>query len=698
VQVLAKSGYDSYLFCRPNQGDCKLPADAFEWVGYDGSIVTGRRVQEFYNSRRGRAREKIEGILSKTPNGPTGIVLWGVGNHGGGASRHDLRSLGELIGERSDVRIQHSTPESYFADLRRTGGKLPRHSKDINPWAVGCYTSQVRIKQKHRRLENELYSTEKMLVAAMLQGLVKYPGEELHEAQADLLTGEFHDILPGSSIQPVEEAALRGMDHGLEILSRLKARAFFALAQGQPRAREEEIPVLVYNPHPHPVRAIVECEMNLADSQWDGKFTNVRTFAGKRELVCQVEKELSCVSIDWRKRVVFEAELAPSQMNRFDCRLERMDCKPAPTLKPKGNAIRFRTGDLVATVSTRTGFLESYRVGGVEMLRGAAFQPLVIEDYEDPWGMLVRAFPKVAGEFRLMNAAQSRRFSAVKKALPAVRIIEDGAVRTVVEAVFAHGDSSLSLRYKLPKHGTEIEVEARVYWNEKDRMLKLAIPTRLRDAGYLGQVAYGRGELPANGDEAVAHKWVAAVSKRSRRAITVINDGTYGSSFSDGEIRLTLLRSPAYSGHPIGDREIVPQDRATPRIDQGERVFRFRMNAGSANHRLDAIDREALSAAELPMALSFFPCGAGDVLKPTVVVEGEGVLITAMKHAGRGPGVVVRLFEPTGRARTVRLRLPGLGMKIPVKIGAFEIKTLRIDPRKRRVVEADLLERPLRRK
>jgi hypothetical protein len=32
------------------------------------------------------------------------------------------------------------------------------------------------------------------------------------------------------------------------------------------------------------------------------------------------------------------------------------------------------------------------------------------------------------------------------------------------------------VRYKLPKQGSEVEIEARVHWNEKDRMLKLSLP------------------------------------------------------------------------------------------------------------------------------------------------------------------------------------------------------------------------------
>ena len=32
VQILAKSGYDSYLFCRPHAGMCTLPAEDFTWA------------------------------------------------------------------------------------------------------------------------------------------------------------------------------------------------------------------------------------------------------------------------------------------------------------------------------------------------------------------------------------------------------------------------------------------------------------------------------------------------------------------------------------------------------------------------------------------------------------------------------------------------------------------------------------------
>jgi len=152
-----------------------------------------------------------------------------------------MERLAQLKMECNEFNILHSEPEHYFHDLRSSGVELPRFENEINPWGPGCYTSQVRIKQKHRMLENTLYQCEKMASAATIQGLMRYPKDELHEALRDLLVAEFHDILPGSSVQPVEDNGLRLMDHGLELLSRVRARAFFALAGGQPKPKDGEI-------------------------------------------------------------------------------------------------------------------------------------------------------------------------------------------------------------------------------------------------------------------------------------------------------------------------------------------------------------------------------------------------------------------------------------------------------------------------
>ena len=520
-----------------------------------------------------------------------------------------------------------------------------------------------------------------------------YPKQELEAALYDLATCEFHDILPGSSVQPVEEMALRILDHGLENLSQVKARAFFALAQGQPAAREGEIPILVYNPHPFPVKGVVECEFQIHDFNWGDSFTDVTVCQAEAVLPTQVEKELGNLNLDWRKRVAFSAELAPSQMNRFDCRLTRIPSKPAPQLKADGNAIYFKTADIEVIINTTTGLIDRYRVQDVDYLGMNACCPLVIRDYPDPWGMLVRRFRDTLGNFALLPAGEGQRFSGVlNPGLPAVRVIEDGAVRTVVEAVLGYADSRLVLRYKLPKRGNEIEIEVRVHWNEKDRMLKLSLPTPDKASIYMGQVAYGADELPSNGDEVVAQKWVAVVSKSNNIALTIINDGIYGSDFSYGEARLSLLRSPAYSGHPISQRPIVPQDRYTPRIDQGERLYHFWLKGGPLAERLTEVDREALTHNEKSIALSFFPVGGNSAPQPFVTVTGDAVQLTTLKKAENGEGLIVRLFNPTILEQATTVNFPGTSKAVTFR--PFEIRTYCVDVAKGEWLETNLIEEP----
>jgi alpha-mannosidase len=405
-------------------------------------------------------------------------------------------------------------------------------------------------------------------------------------------------------------------------------------------------------------------------------------------LPTQVEKELSNLNLDWRKRVVFHARLAPSCINRFDCRP-----RPNPLQRrhpqPPGD-IHFRTAELEVVINAQTGLMDAYRVGGVNYLEANACNPLVMLDDPDPWGMRNRRYRNLLGAFTLLSPEENQRFSGVTNpALRPVRIIEDGDVRIVVEAVLGYANSRLVLRYKLPRRGSEVEIEVRVHWNEKDRMLKLAFPTPDKHSSYYGQVVYGVEQLPQNGDEAVAQKWVAVVSQEREQALTIVNDGIYGSDFCYGEVRLSLLRSAGYSVHPIDDRPLLPDDRYSPRQEQGERLYHFWLNGGPLEERLERIDREALAHNEKPFSLSFFPQGVGEPLGSFAVLEGdEAVQLAALKPAENGQGLIARLFNPTAQTRQATLHLGEEWLKF--ELAPYELQTWQL--RDGEWQETDLME------
>ncbi len=698
VQILKKAGYTSYLFCRPDQNWLPLPAEDFMWLGYDGSEIVTHRATEHYNSPKGQAAQRIQKWTRDNPDRTFGILLWGIGNHGGGPSREDLKQIRKLVAKKKNWDIRHGTPEDYFLALKKQQDKLPRYSQDLNSWAVGCYTSMATVKKKHRDMENLYYGTEKMVTHAALLGLMPYPRERLKEALEDLLFCEFHDILPGSGIPEVEEHAQQRLDHGLEILSRLRARSFFALLAGQPRAKDGEFPIFVYNPHPFLLKQTVVCEFQPHEPHFDEQsrlVPEVWDHRGKK-LPSQLEKESSTLSVEWRKRIAFKADLKPGQMNRFVCRLKNKTSDPEPSIKEKPLLV-LRSDKAEWTIRTTTGLIESYKVNGIDFLKARAFQTLVMEDNPDSWGMKVRSFRNYEGKFSALPEQECARFAGVAGSkLKNVRIIEDGPVRTMVEALFRFNQSYICQRYMFPKKGSAFEVEVRVLWNEKDRMLKMAVPSMFRNGNCRGQVAYGVQEFEPTEDELVAQKWMSVVSLDNQYALTVINDRIYGFDYKNGELRISLLRSPAYAADTGDSSSLSKQDRCLPRMDQGERIFRFWINGGKAKERLALIDREALAMNERVMALCCFPSGEGKEIVPSLILSDKAIQVTAFKMAEDKNWLVFRLFEPTGRIRKTQVAIPGLNMAFDLSLGAFEIKTIAVDLGSKEMFELDLVERKLK--
>ena len=690
VQILKRSGFDSYLFMRPNNDDCPLPDDLFTWVGYDGSSVTACRIHG-YNSGLGKAAEKIRRAVEACSEDDLTICLWGVGDHGGGPSHRDLEDIEALRKEYGGkVTLLHATPEEYFQAVRRSGKTPPRHEGDLNPWAPGCYTSMIRVKQQYRALENAYFLTEQMASAAHLQTGTPYPSAQLDAAMYDLLTVQFHDMLPGTIIEPAEAETLRMLSHGSEILSRIRAKAFFALSGGQTSPSDDAIPILVYNPYPYPVEGDFSCEMMLWDQNWADEFSMPQVFSGGNALPTQCEKEDSNLHLDWRKRVVFHAVLSPMEMNRFDCKYTRLAQKPPAVTREDKDALVLENARVTARIGKRSGALESYIADGKEMLSSPCLLHIVQDD-SDPWGMRVSSFPERIGVFRTLTAEECMEYCGVNAPIEAVRCIESGSVRTTAETLLGYGRSRAVVRYTLSETDTALQIELRVQWNETQKMLKFSVPTALDGARCLGEVAYGEEMFPQNGRENCAQKYIRL--ENSDTAFAVCTDSVYGSSVEDAALYLTLLRSAAYCAHPIMERERIPQDRFTPHMDRGERTFRFVFRAGDAEVVRARTPRDAQRMNMPPSALSFYPPQGGTHHTAPFTITGDEVEQTAFKKAQDGDGYILRLFNPFDRTAHVRLSADAWRVQADLTLSPFELRTLRL--RDGRVSETDLTEKEL---
>lgn len=701
VQILVKSGYTGYLVGRPDPERYGIPRDparlgvVFDWLGFDGSRIAVHTHPPGYASRLGLLEPMLRNYLAEhAPRADSpDLITWGIGDHGGGASAEDLRILAQVTADAGKVgiRLIQSTPERYFRDMRRT---IPRAevARELGPHSTGCYTSMARVKTLHRRLEADLFAAEKMALAASANGLLAYPRAELAEAQRDLLLSQFHDALPGSGIQDVEDHTLRLLGRGIEALSRVRARSFVALCAGQEREhRQDRPPILVWNPHPWPVKTEVTCEFRLHDFNWRRTFVDVSLLRDGKRIPCQVEQERAQSTLDWGKRLVFRTTLAPG-MNRFSTRLREVPAKPAPRIRALRGVIEVATAQQRVRISARSGLLLSWLVGGRETVRSGACRAVVVADGAHSWrppteprsGGLVGAFRRVA------TAREAGRGSGLSAGLEPVRVIEDGPVRTVVEAVFAYRSSLLVLRYGIAKEGVGIEVEILVRWNEPRRMLKLELPLAGAMDDWRVQTAFGVEHHRPDGTERVVQRWQAAVC--GDRVVTVVNDGRYGADASRRMLRTTLLRSPAYS---CQEHETRIGDRWTPSIDIGQHRFRLWLSTGPAAGRLVAVEREALLVHEAPYALSFYPPGSGRRPDAPVLISDPAVHLVAAKQEEEGAGTILRLFNPGDRRRRIRVRMPAHGADFATVLAPWELQTWRI-PRRGGPRPCDLLEGDLR--
>lgn len=651
VQILKKCGYKGYMSCRPNRLQFNAPSRFFNWVAPDGSSVI-MSISSSYNSRLGEAVLKIKGYIESIDQGMLGssaggsveksdvdYVLWGVGNHGGGPSRKDLKDIAEL--KMDGVNIMHSTPEKLFADNINVKGEVRTSIVTCMP---GCYSSMARIKRAHRETENLLYSTETMLSVAKMCGYKPDIGD-LEGAVKSFLLGEFHDILPGTVVKDGEENGLQLFNYAKKVLSDHRTGAFLYMTMNSPVAEEGEFPLFVFNYMPYKVRTNVEFEFSLADQNWSTEFEyEPCVFLGDKELACQQIKERSTLNLDWRKRVIFDAELEPLGMTRYSVRVKKV---------PKKNK-NFGLGD-------QSEVCRAF-VNDVKM-------PLTLLSYEDsadPWAMSIEELKGVGknpAEFLPMTEEEASAFCAAEKTMQ-TRIIEDGKIVRSYECLYTYGKTNAVIEYKIYKNQQYTDIKITLEFADKNRLVRVKIP--MPKGVVVGDGPYIVEEKPTVGEMSF-QKWVG-VKSEGGNITAIINDCVYGGKVSDGAIELTLVRGAGYCFHPIHDRELYPKDRYLPRIDSGRYEYNLRLYTGTVAE----VCAEAELFARAPYAVNVFPTG-GNTGKVAVEVD-KNVVVGALIPSD--DGMVIRLWNPADKAVETNVRVGEKTAK--VTLGINEIVSLKV--------------------
>jgi alpha-mannosidase len=665
-QILAKAGYRMYIHMRPQENERALPSDLYRWRGVDGSEVVGLRISiGLYHTERHNIEERLRaGVAKALELGRDVPVFWGLGDHGGGPTREDLKRIDEFAAAEDRVAIVHSTTERLWDALKEESRTAPLVEGDFQRVFTGCYTSLSRLKRRARRSLAEITGAEALRAASWWLFEQPYPEADLERAWRGHLFNDFHDILTGSCIEPAEQDALDLYGKASASARRLALEAAAAFAR-QVRG-EAYVPVTVLEAPatagPFPVEA--ECMLDYRprlDGPWH---LEVRGLDG-RSVVSQEEQPESLLPYNgWRRKVCFMAEGEGLGASFYG--LEA--CEGASATLPGELALEHE-------LDRKTGLVRSLEaVPGVDVLRGLLLEPLVVEDLGDAWGADVWNYRKVLGRFKPEGKPQ---------------LVVDGPVRRITETVLVFGRSRIVLQTLAYTRWPVLEFRLRVEWAEERKRLKLAVPTLLDSPSVLAEVPGGAIERPADGEEHVHGSWLLLRGKVKDRevALGLANNGQPGFDFFKGELRLSVLRSAAYchdKGFELGESP------ARKHMDQGVHDVRLLVTVGEAGYVLmslpglaDRLNGPAAAYSHLPLG----PAGAKKAVGSVSLLrlDAPNVRLLACKKAPGGEVLIVRLQESAGLKTSARLEVAPRGpeagnppVDLSLEFKPFEIKTLRL--------------------
>jgi alpha-mannosidase len=237
-QIMRGAGIDRFLTQKLSWNAFNKPEyHTFRWQGIDGSeVLTHFPPADTYNGEadiaelRRSAREYKEHDRSNTS-----YLLFGYGDGGGGPTRQMLETL-RRVGDLQGVpRTTQRSSEEFFTELERVSSDLPVLVGELYfELHRGTYTSQAEVKRANRKCELLLHDVELLTALAHWRSLQQYPRAELTRLWETLCLNQFHDIIPGSSIDQVYADAHRDYAEIERGGLALRAAALAALADGSP--------------------------------------------------------------------------------------------------------------------------------------------------------------------------------------------------------------------------------------------------------------------------------------------------------------------------------------------------------------------------------------------------------------------------------------------------------------------------------
>lgn len=713
-QLLLRSGITAFMTTKLSWSEVnRIPADTFRWRGLDGSETLGHFITtpSLPPPAPIAAPDPENDILTESTHGASllsrtdtynGVLtaaalrgLWaryhdkgindelllafGYGDGGAGPTRQQVLQGQALMTLPGLPELRFGRADEYFGRLRERvwqRADLPVWDGELYlEYHRGTYTTQAWLKRAHRQNEQRLITAE--LLDAWRYTLQPESAPDLRPRfdtdWQTLLLHEFHDILPGSSITEVYEDARQAMTALASDLDVLIGELLAHIARliGVPVGH-----MLVINPAPF-ARAELACLPTpepgaaWADATSGMELASQDLPGGDGAGVVVALPEVPALGYRVLRQVPtprpVDAQEAWDEAQR-DAQTaagalaaeSRVSLAEGPEGFTLENALirvsLTRAGEVVSLIDLRTNPVREVVLAGHRANHLQLFddRPRDFDAWDvDPW------YERKPYAFESTHAAVS----------------ESGPLRASIEVTHTLGASSVTQVISLTATAAHLTFATRIDWHHRHLLLKAAFPLDVRARSATFETQFGAIARPTTRNtswesaqfEVPAHRW--ADLSEADYGVSLLNDGRYGHDAHESTLRLTLLRSPA-----------APD----PQADQGISEVTYRLLPHRGDWRADTLAAAyALNALALTHSVSGEaeaepaqpPAPAGE---PTslfrVASTDQGVVISAIKRAADGDGLIVRVYQGTG-AR-VWARLEALS---PVE----------------RVIECDLLERPL---
>jgi alpha-mannosidase len=676
-QILAKSDMRGFVTQKISWNDTtRFPHNLFWWESPDGSRVFmyfpqgsyGERVDAMTMAQQLSNIKKKHGVNSN-------LVLFGIGDHGGGIPR-------DYVKRAMALRTNPIYPNIEFLNFEQVFDRMYEKSKEIEfpVWDTelyleyhrGTYTSQANTKNNNRRNEHCLMNAEKFASTAAVARNNQYPFDRIEEAWKILLFNQFHDILPGSSITPVYEDADKDYAWvNAECRQALDASLESIASEADTTGPGK--PVVLFNGLSWARGGLVQVAVSPDATQ------AVVTDDTGAELPAQIVD-----TADSGKAVAFVAHDIPA----LGFAVYHVEEGKAPAAKGgllKVDKNTMENDALLVKIDPKTGWVSSVydKKNNREVIAkgGAAFELQAYQedgDASDAWDM---RFPADGGKMDMPPAEK-------------ITIVENGPVRVTIMAERKFAQKSAFRQYYSLVDGIPI-VFARLDadWYDSNVFLKSAFAMNM-DADYVTyEIPYASIQRATNAKtpaekaqwEVSGHRWVDYTAAKGDFGATLLSWSKYGYDDKGNVLRMTMLRSPTRPD-PQADKHFHSIPYALYPHAGGWQDADSARQGREYNDPIQAMPTFT-HASKYGKRHSFF------------AVDADNVAIETIKRAEDGDGFIIRLVETEGRDGMATLSLPAAPKKVvetnlvernikdlpapaeaklTVPVGHYEIKSIRV--------------------